>query len=221
MRCFVGIITPVLLALGLTAGTAWGQDERAPKGADAKAEGRIGANVRGDEAGVNDRRDARDDSVRDNRDGGNAGGDRANDPRYRFFQGRWWFQTANGGWLYWQDGRWNQFQGGSQRTYSQPAYSQPMYSQPRYGYYNDGRYYNNNYGYRQPYYGRGYYNDGYYRSGYRGYGYDGPGYGNRGWGNMNYGSRGANRGSNIGGMIDQGFGGSGRAGAAIGGAISR
>lgn len=181
-----------------------------------------------------------DDPADDNR----AAGRTSQDPNYKFFQGRWWYRTQNGNWLYWQGNRWVQFNGGASaggNTYVQPrtqSYSQPQYySQPRYynspGYGYGGGYYGNNYyggGYNSGRYGmgyRGYNNPGYgyggYNGGYGGYGgyYNGPGYGNRGWGNMNYGNRGANQGSNIGGMIDQSFGGSGRAGAAIGGAIGR
>jgi len=233
------IAIPVL-AVAVSAQPGWAQQSEGARGADAKAEGDVGISADRDGAGTTarvradaedqaaddlgraddrrerqaDRQDAREQSA-DQRDA-----DRAADSRYRFHQGRWWYLTTSGNWLYWQNGRWNRFQSGG-TTYSQAAtprhygnrgyYTQPYYNN---GYYNGG-YYNN-------YYGNPGYN-GYYNSGYRGmpYGYNGPGYGNRGWGNMNYGSRAANRGSNIGGMIDQGFGGSGQAGAVIGGAISR
>jgi hypothetical protein len=236
------------------AQAAWAQnDDSSPRRADVKSQGDVdpnagagGARIRADAgARVNDprdrnnqddRRNARQDDQNRGQDGNQANdraqaSNRANDPRYRFHQGRWWFRTASGNWLYWQNNQWHRFQGGA-RTYSQA-------SGPRYysnGGYNSGGYYS------QPYYGNSYYNNGYYGAGYRGYPYgnngyyngyngygynngygyyNGPGYGNAGWGGMNYGSRGANRGSNIGGMIDQGLGGSGQAGAALGGAISR
>jgi hypothetical protein len=230
MRRLTCMTIPVLMAVSLCwVQFSWAQrnDLPAPR-ADADIEGDVRADSdRGDRgrarvrADVDDRRDNRDraddrrDDRRDDRDRGQSS-NRSADSRYRFHRGRWWYLTSSGNWLYWQNNRWNQFQGGG-TTYSQASSGNR--------YYNSGYarpYYNNSY-YNNGYYGNNYYNNGYYRSGYRGmpYGYNAPGYGNRGWGNMNYGSRAANRGSNIGGLIDQGTGGSGRAGAAIGGAISR
>jgi hypothetical protein len=243
MRRLTCMTIPVLMAVSLCwVQSSWAQrnDLPAPR-ADADIEGDVRADSDRGDGGrarvradaddrpddrdrADDRRDRRDDR-RDDRDRGQSS-NRSADSRYRFHQGRWWYLTSSGNWLYWQNNRWNQFQGGG-GTYSQasagPRYYNSGYAQPYYnnGYYGS-RYYNNGY-YGNGYYNNGYYNNGYYGTGYRGmpYGYNGPGMGNRGWGNMNYGSRRANRGSNIGGLIDQGTGGSGQAGAFIGGAISR
>lgn len=166
-----------------------------------------------------DRYERRDRDDRFDREGRTERHDRGgHDDRYVLKDGRWWFKTSDGGWMYWQNGRWNRFVSRPVTTTRTYSYQQPQYYGGGYNssYYRSGyRGYDNYYG--NPYYGGGY-GGGYYgRGGY----YNGPGYGNRGWGNMNYGSRGANQGSNIGGMIDQSLGGSGWMGSQIGGRVGR
>lgn len=222
----------IAIALGVAASLGFSslavaQDVRGRVDAsDGNVEGRARVSgERGDGENWRDSGDDRrnydsDDSRRDRREY-SRDDRRDRDSRMRFYNGRWWYRGNDGGWLYWYGNRWNPYYGNryaGTRNYGGTRY----YGSPNY--YDDG------------YYDRGYYNDGYrYGAGYRGYddryyggygsrygyGYSGPGYGNRGWGNYNYGGRDANRGSNVGGMIDQGLGGSGWLGAEIGGAVSR
>lgn len=163
--------------------------------------------------------------------------------RYQWQNGHWWYQMADGSWMYHTNGQWVAFHPGTYsvapavapQTYAPQAgaygtannggnYSGSTYANPGYGYYQGST------GYASPGYGPGYYS----RPGYSGYGYGAPGYGNSsaygGYGGVPYGSyygagypgygyynpgaaAGGSLGSQIGGQIG------GFRGAAVGGNI--
>lgn len=161
----------------------------------------------------------------------------ANQWRYRYHNGRWWYWMPSNRWMIHDGANWisqNDFNARFQARYTGPRfreYSTPYYGGNRYGtgyrggYYDNrpqyyqsyrGGYYQPGYGYDGRYNDRGYYDRGYYDRGYNDRGFYGPG--NRPYSD---GSIPGRAGANIGGAIGGAIGGQqgGNVGAAIGGAI--
>lgn len=152
--------------------------------------------------------------------------------RYRQHNGEWWYWLPDERWVYWRDGRWQDYNPQTFRSV-QPSYgySDSGYYAPSFGYSYSPGYTSGYSGYYSPRYHRGYYGSnwgygsGYYGSPYGGYygGYYGSPYGRHYTGRQFYENRGEWRGANIGGAIGGAVGGPAGAGigAAIGGAIGR
>ncbi len=122
----------------------------------------------------------------------------AEDWRYRFHNGQWWYWMPDNHWVYWHDNAWTRFDA---RTYVNPGWH--------------GSYYGTPYGYR-PYWGGSRYYSGY--SPYGRFGVDARGHVyNRGA------FQGGNIGAGIGGVIGGGQGANIGAGlgAGVGAAIGR
>jgi hypothetical protein len=87
-------------------------------------------------------------------------GPTANDWRYRWFEGRWWYWTPQNRWMwYGDDGRWIDFDANQAPLAIERNDASPVYQ----GYYPGGYYYPwPGYYYRAPRYWNGYYYPGYY-----------------------------------------------------------
>src|SRR5688500_7807852 len=104
-KTFWSTVIAGLMAIG---SATFAQDAPAAPAAEAGVEAAAAVQEdRGpDQAGLNDRREnPREDRRDDRREARREGAGAQANANYKFHNGLWWYQTADG-WLYWQNGRW-------------------------------------------------------------------------------------------------------------------